>query len=39
MIFGLIPRSPEGDDEGWWVEMHPGNYMAFHEPWDGDYDT
>ena len=22
------------------VELHPGNYMAFYEPWDnGDYDT
>jgi len=39
--FGLIPRPPEGDDdESWWVELHPGNYMAFHEPWDsGWYDT
>jgi hypothetical protein len=38
--FGLIPRPPEDDDGGWWVEVEPGNYMAFHEPWDsGDYDT
>ncbi|MFE9689365.1 hypothetical protein [Micromonospora sp. NPDC005806] len=37
--FGLIPRPPEADD-GWWVELHPGNYMAFTEPWDsGEYDT
>ena len=38
--FGLIARPPESGDEGWWVELQPGNYMAFHEPWDsGDYDT
>ncbi len=39
--FGLIPRPPdEDDDDGQWtVEMHPGNYMAFFEPWEGDYDT
>jgi hypothetical protein len=38
--FGLIPRPPEDDEGGWWVEVEPGNYMAFHKPWDsGDYDT
>ena len=38
--FGLVPRAPEGEDEDWWVELQPGNYMAFHEPWDsGEYDT
>jgi hypothetical protein len=40
--FGLIPRPPDDDgddDAGWSVEMHPGNYMAFFEPWDGEYDT
>ncbi len=40
--FGLIPRPPEEDDDDdvWAVEMQPGNYMAFFEPWDsGDYDT
>lgn len=38
--FGLVPRAPENEDEGWWVELQPGNYMAFHEPWDsGEYDT
>jgi hypothetical protein len=38
--FGLIPREPEEDDEPWAVEMMPGNYMAFFEPWDsGEYDT
>ena len=39
-IFGLVPRPPEDDEDGWWVEVQPGNYMAFHEPWDsGEYDT
>jgi hypothetical protein len=38
--FGLVPRAPEGEKDGWWVELQPGNYMAFHEPWDsGEYDT
>lgn len=38
--FGLVPRPPEDKDDSWWVEMQPGNYMAFHEPWDsGEYDT
>jgi hypothetical protein len=38
--FGLIPRPPEEEDDEWAVEMQPGNYMAFFEPWDsGDYDT
>jgi len=38
--FGLVPRAPEEKDDGWWVEVQPGNYMAFHEPWDsGGYDT
>jgi hypothetical protein len=38
--FGLVPRPPEEDDDDWWVEVQPGNYMAFHEPWDsGEYDT
>ncbi len=37
--FGLIAAPPEEDDH-WVVELHPGNYMAFYEPWDsGDYDT
>lgn len=40
VTFGLIPRPPEDDDDGWWVEVQPGNYMAFHEPFDsGEYDT
>ena len=38
--FGLVPRVPEDDDDSWAVELLPGNYMAFFEPWDsGDYDT
>lgn len=38
--FGLVPRPPEGEDDDWWVEVQPGNHMAFHEPWDsGEYDT
>jgi hypothetical protein len=38
--FGLVPRAPEEEGAGWWVELQPGNYMAFHEPWDsGEYDT
>jgi hypothetical protein len=38
--FGLITRPPEEDDDEWWVELLPGNYMAFHEPWDsGEYYT
>lgn len=38
-IFGLIPRAPEDVDDGWAVILHPGDYMAFFEPWDGTYDT
>jgi hypothetical protein len=38
--FGLVPREPEEDGAPWAVEMMPGNYMAFFEPWDsGEYDT
>jgi hypothetical protein len=38
--FGLILREPEDEEDVWAVEMQPGNYMAFFEPWDsGDYDT
>jgi hypothetical protein len=41
LTFGLIASPPE-DEEGsmWSVEVQPGNYMAFFEPWDsGEYDT
>jgi hypothetical protein len=38
--FGLVPRAPEEEDDGWWPELQPRNCMAFHEPWDsGEYDT
>jgi hypothetical protein len=38
--FGLIARPGNDEDERWWVELEPGNYMAFTEPWDsGEYDT
>lgn len=37
---GLIAREPEDEDDVWVVELLPGNYMAFFEPWDsGEYDT
>ena len=37
---GLIIREPEEDCDVWAVELLPGNYMAFFEPWDsGYYDT
>ncbi len=38
--FGLVVRQPVEKDDIWAVEMQPGNYMAFFEPWDsGIYDT
>lgn len=38
--FGLVPRPPEDENGVWAVELQPGNYMAFFEPWDsGEYDT
>ena len=38
--FGLVLRQPEDEDDPWAVEVQPGNYMAFFEPWDsGEYDT
>ena len=38
--FGLIIREPEEDGDVLAVELQPGNYMAFFEPWDsGEYDT
>ncbi len=37
---GLILREPEEEDDIWAVELLPGNYMAFFEPWNsGEYDT
>ncbi|MEU0538305.1 hypothetical protein ABZ319_00395 [Nocardia sp. NPDC005978] len=39
-VFGLIARPGDEEDDPWWVELHPGNCMAFSEPWDsGEYDT
>ena len=37
--FGFIPRPLEDEEDEWGIEFHPGNYMAFFAPWDGDYDT
>ena len=38
--FGLVLREPEEEEDPWAVEVQPGNYMAFFEPWDsGEYDT
>ena len=38
--FGLVLRPPEDEASPWAVEVQPGNYMAFFEPWDsGEYDT
>lgn len=38
--FGLIIREPDEDCDVWAVELQPGNYMAFFEPWNsGEYDT
>ena len=40
VTFGLVLREPEDEDDPWAVEVQPGNYMAFFEPWDsGEYDT
>ncbi len=40
VTFGFVLRPPESEDEEWCVEVLPGNYMAFYEPWDsGEYDT
>ena len=40
MVFGLVLRAPENEGSSWAVEVHPGNYMAFFEPWEsGEYDT
>lgn len=43
--FGLVFDPGEVDDDeddedfGIWVNVLPGDYMAFYPPWDGDYDT
>ena len=37
VTFGLILDSSDGE---WYVELHPGNFMAFSKPWDsGTYET
>ena len=39
--FGLLKTDSEfvEDEEDISLEFHPGNYMSFYPPWDGDYDT
>ena len=37
--FGFIPREPEDEEDEPAIELQPGNYMAFFDPWDGYYDT
>lgn len=40
--FGLIPDEEEDmdeDEDPFYVTLLPGDYMAFSEPWDGEYDT
>ncbi len=38
--FGLIGRDCDDPEDEIAVEVQPGNYMAFFEPWDsGEYDT
>ncbi|MGV3724322.1 MAG: hypothetical protein ACO1SX_25790 [Actinomycetota bacterium] len=39
VVFGLVPRPPEDEDDEWWVIVEPGDYIAFTPPWDGSYDT
>ena len=41
VVFGLLPTDPEfaEDEDDLSLEFHPGNYMAFYPPWDGEYDT
>ena len=35
----IYSRDQEEDEISEWIELHPGNYMAFSPPWDGRYDT
>ena len=38
--FGLLVGDVDDDEGPLYVELQPGNYMAFYEPWDsGHYDT
>lgn len=34
VVFGLLP-----DEENESIELQPSSTIAFHEPWDGEYDT
>lgn len=34
VVFGLVP-----DEEIESIELQPSSTIAFHEPWDGEYDT
>jgi hypothetical protein len=39
-VFGFVAHEPLHTDDEWYITVEPGNYMAFHAPWDsGDYDT
>ncbi|MFA6044851.1 MAG: hypothetical protein WC718_07695 [Phycisphaerales bacterium] len=38
--FGFVAAPPKGAEDEWLVEVQPGSYMTFAEPWDsGEYDT
>ena len=38
--FGLIAEEPSKEIDYWLINVMPGNYMTFYEPWDsGNYDT
>ena len=39
VIFGFIPNEVEDEEDVPCIEFRPGNYMAFYEPWNGEYDT
>lgn len=40
VTFGLVATPPAPGDKSWVVDVEPGNYMAFFEPWDsGVYET
>jgi len=40
VTFGLIYEYEVVEGEGYgYVELEPGNFMAFYHPWDGRYDT
>jgi len=34
VVFGLVPA-----EEIESIELQPSSTIAFHEPWDGEYDT